>query len=86
MFKKIAVIALVVGVLAGCGRIENQWSSFKSATGLITRTVTLYTANGAVIKVWTTDNEVLYEGPVAKFIDKNGITVRVSGTFVVEGK
>jgi len=84
--KKILAVIVALIALAGCGRIENQWSSFKSATGIMTRTVVLYNVNGVPIKTWTTDNEVQYEGSVAKFIDKNGITVRVSGTFVVEGK
>jgi hypothetical protein len=52
----------------------------------MTRTVTLYNVSGTPIKSWVTDNEILYEGPVAKFIDKTGVTVRISGTFVVEGK
>jgi uncharacterized lipoprotein YehR (DUF1307 family) len=84
--KKMLLAVFVVIALSGCGRFENMWSGFKSATGIMTRTVTLYNAQGAVIKTWVTDNEVHYEGPVAKFIDKNGITVRVSGTFIVEGK
>lgn len=80
----IAAIALLA--ITGCGRVENVWTSVKSYTGTIDRTITLYDANGKVIKQWQTDNEAEYYGPVAGFVDKNGTTVRISGTFVIEGK
>lgn len=59
---------------------------YKAHAGLLERTVTLYDANGKVIKEWKTDNEIEYRGSVAAFIAKDGTNVRVAGTFVVEGK
>jgi hypothetical protein len=84
--KKLFALLAVVLIATGCGRIENSWSKFKSATGTMTRTVVLYNVSGTPIKSWVTDNEITYEGPVAGFIDKNGVTVRISGTFTIEGK
>ena len=83
--KKLIIIASLI-LLSGCGRVDGLVNSFKSYTGNLDRTVTLYTANGEVIKSWETNNEILYSGPVAAFIDKKGMNVRVSGTFVIEGK
>ena len=84
--KKVLIASLIVVALAGCGRIENMWTGVKSYTGLINRDITLYNAMGLPIKSWKTNNELEYEGSVAKFVDVNGVTVRVSGTFIVEGK
>lgn len=84
--KKVLLVGLIAVALTGCGRIENMWTGVKSYTGFIDREVTLYNAMGLPIKSWKTNNELEYEGPVAKFVDVNGITVRVSGTFIVEGK
>jgi hypothetical protein len=83
--KTIIAVAIIL-TATGCGRVENFWSGVKSYTGTIDRTVILYNANGQPIKQWNTNNEIEYSGPVAKFIDKEGSTVRISGTFVVEGK
>lgn len=83
---KYALICLLGLSLVGCGRVDSVINTAKSVTGMLDRTVTLYDANGKVIKSWETDNTVDYAGPVAGFIDKNGVNVRVSGTFVIEGK
>lgn len=80
------VFAAVAVALSGCGRIDSAVNGFKSATGMLERTVTLYNSNGQVIKSWVTDNQIEYAGPVAGFIAKDGTNVRVSGTFVIEGK
>lgn len=85
-FKKYVIVLAAALILSGCGVIESTFSSLKSYTGTMTRTVTLYTDKGDQIKQWTTDNQIEYQGPVAGFIDKNGVTVRISGTFIIEGK
>lgn len=83
--KKI-LLALAVVSLVGCGQVDAVKNDFKSMTGQLARTVTLYAADGRVIKAWQTTNQIRYAGPVAAFIDNDGINVRVSGTFVIEGK
>ena len=84
--KKLLLVSLIAVSLVGCGRVDSLVNSVKSTTGFLDRTVTLYDANGKVIKSWETSNTVEYAGPVAGFIDKNGLNVRISGTFVIEGK
>jgi hypothetical protein len=84
--KKIVAVSLLLVALTGCGRIDSVVNRFESAAGLLNRTVTLYDANGKVIKSWETNNEISYGGPVAGFIDKNGMNVRVAGTIIIEGK
>lgn len=81
------VIALVsVLSLVGCGQVDNVVNGFKSTTGMLDRTITLYADNGAVIKQWETKNMIEYSGSLAAFVDKNGNNVRISGTFIIEGK
>jgi hypothetical protein len=84
--KKLFALAIAALVLSGCGRIDGVVNSWKSYSGLLERTVTLYDANGKVIKSWVTDNEITYQGPVAGFVAKDGTNVRVAGTIVIEGK
>jgi hypothetical protein len=83
--KQILVIASIL-LLTACGKVDNFVNGVKSATGNLDRTVTLYNETGGVIKSWKTSNTVEYVGPVAGFIDKDGTNVRVSGTFIIEGK
>ena len=83
--KKLFIIALAF-LLVGCGQIDATVDSVKSATGLLNRTVTLYNADGTILKKWETDNQIEYSGSLAAFIAKDGTNVRISGTFVIEGK
>jgi len=80
------LILMSVLLLTACGEVDNVVNDVKSSTGLLNRTVTLYANDGHAIKTWNTDNLVNYNGPVAAFVDKQGTNVRISGTFIVEGK
>ena len=84
--KKIIAICAVVLATSGCGKIDSAIQNVESAAGMLNRTVTLYANDGHVIKSWETTDQISYGGPVAKFVDKNGVNVRVSGTFIIEGK
>lgn len=84
--KKLLLVSLLTVFLVGCGRIDTIFNKVKSTTGFLERTVTLYDANGKIIKSWETTNSIDYAGPAAGFIDKNGLNVRISGAFVIEGK
>jgi hypothetical protein len=83
--KKLLLISTFL-LLTACGEVDNVVNDFKSSTGLLDRIVTLYANDGHVIKTWNTTNLIEYNGPVAAFVDKQGTNVRVSGTFIVEGK
>ena len=79
------MIAISIAIPA-CGRIDNEINNFKSTVGMLDRTVTLYAADGRVIKTWQTRNQIEYQGPVVAFVDRTNTNVRVSGTIVIEGK
>lgn len=81
----LSALATCVG-LTGCGQLDSAVDKFKSSTGMLHRTITVYAADGSVIKKYETDNQVEYAGSVAMFVDTNGLNVRVSGTFIIEGK
>ena len=83
--KKLLLISIFL-LLTACGEVDNVVNDVKSSTGLLDRIVTLYANDGHVIKTWNTTNLIEYNGPVAAFVDKQGTNVRVSGTFIVEGK
>ena len=84
---KTIILALALALsLTACGQIDTAINDFKSSTGLLERDVTLYANDGHVIKQWKTSNQIEYVGPVAQFIDDNGTNVRISGTFLIEGK
>lgn len=84
--KRILALVVIAVALSACGRVDSEISSLKSSVGMLKRTVTLYSANGAVIKSWTTTNQIAYPGTMVAFIDDKGENVRVSGTVIVEGK
>ena len=83
--KKLILLSFFL-LLTACGEVDNVVNDVKSSTGLLDRTVTLYANDGHIIKLWNTTNLIEYSGPVAAFVDKQGTNVRVSGTFIVEGK
>ena len=83
--RKLLVVAAVL-LLTGCGEWDNFTNSIESSIGSLSRDVTLYNNNGQVIKSWHTNNAIEYQGPIAGFIDDKGNNVRISGTFVIEGK
>ncbi len=88
--KRLPLIALLVSVIAlgsvSCGRVETMVNKAEGYLGLLNRTVTLYDANGKAIKSWNTSNEITYQGPAVQFVDKDGLNVRIGGTFIIEGK
>jgi len=84
--KNIFLIALLLSVISiGCTQSQQKGlKHFKSNLVGLNRVVTLYSANGDVIRVWKGDFQVEVIPPGIAFIDDNGNEVKVSGTFVVE--
>jgi hypothetical protein len=83
--RKLILLSSVL-LLTACGEWDNFTNSIESSVGALSRDVTLYTNDGHVIKSWHTNNAIEYKGPIAGFIDDKGNNVRISGTFIVEGK
>ncbi len=90
IIKYVLILVLIIaafslGSMWGC--TQNQRKSFKHfESGLIglKREVTLYDANGHIIKTWKGRFKIEINGAYISFIDNNGKEVKVSGTVVVQ--
>ena len=69
--------------LMGCGYMRNVSKHFHSAVTGLDRKITLYNANGGVIKEWRTRAQIEDKGGTVHFI-VNGKAVTVAGTFTIE--
>lgn len=83
IFSIAAGLLLVAAGLNGCNGCRNSMKHFQSATIGMDRTVTLYNANGDVIKSWKTDSKIEDKGGTVYFISA-GKAVTISGTFTIE--
>ena len=79
-------LAVITLAFAGCNGCRNDWKHFQSNTIGLTRKITLYDGNGKAIQSWTTTSKVEYNGPGLYFIDSEGNTTTISGTFIVTEK
>lgn len=83
--KKSWIILLVL--LTGCTASQQKGCrSWQSSTFGLKRTVTLYDANGGVIKEWETETDMGDQGGTIDFLDGSGRLVTISGTFIIEEK
>ena len=81
--KKIIICLSLMFLLTGCADMENSMKHTQSSFVGLIRIVTLYSANGNVIKEWHTKSKIEYEGSVAWFL-YGGKAIAISGTFTVE--
>lgn len=82
--KWLFVFALLIslpGCTAGC---QNQIKHATSDIFGLNRKITLYDANGGVIREWETKAKVEDQGGTCYFLTNEGKAVIVSGTFIVE--
>lgn len=89
MLKKLLIVGATIALLggiAGCEDAQKTIKHLKSSTVGLNRTVTLYAADGRVIKSWNGKFMVeLVEGSsVAAFITDDGREIKISGTYIVE--
>ena len=80
--KKTILTLAAVALLAGCG-LQNTFKHVESSLIGLRRVITLYDANGGVIKRWATTAKVEDNGGTAYFI-VNGKAVTIAGTFIIE--
>ncbi len=74
----------VLLVVPGCTEKQRQdYSHWKSDVIGLSRTVTLYDANGKPMRTWKGRYKVEVQGSSARFI-ADGKTVIIAGTFVIE--
>lgn len=79
---KIALLGLMFLPLSGCGGCRNSLKHTQSNWFGLNRKITLYDANGGVIKEWTVKSKVEDNG--GYFLTDEGKAVRISGTFIIE--
>ncbi|WP_333481156.1 hypothetical protein [Allocoleopsis sp.] len=79
----ISAVVLACLVLAGCASTQHEWSHFKSNWFGLDRKITLYSADGRVIREWQGRYNLEVDSNTVRFIE-NGKAVLISGTFVVE--
>lgn len=80
----VILVAIALVSLTGCGGCANTLKHTQSDWFGLNRKITLYNANGGVIKEWQTKAKIEDRGGSVYFLDKNGKATTISGTFVVE--
>jgi hypothetical protein len=80
---KVVLLAFVLS-LSGCARWTNTVKHFVASTVGTQRQITLYTADGRVLRQWKCDCSVEMRGGDAWFITEQGKSVAVMGSVVVE--
>lgn len=87
--KGLLIAAGVLGslvLLASCNSCRQDFKAYKSHTIGLTRTITLFDANGKAIKVWNTTSTYDNRGTGICFLDENEKFVGINGTFIIEEK
>lgn len=68
----------------GCAGCQNQLKHMQSGVFGLHRRITLYGADGSVIREWNTTAKVEDQGGSCWFLTDDGKAVTVSGNFVIE--
>ncbi len=82
----IVLAVICIGLLASCNSCRQEFKRVKSNSVGIERTITLFDANGKVIKTWNIDSTYNASGTGISFLDKNEKFVAINGTFIIEEK
>ena len=82
----VSVIVAALVLLASCNSTRQKLKTIKSNTVGISRTVTLFDANGKPIKSWEIDSTYQNDGTGVNFLDKNDKFTAINGTFIIEEK
>lgn len=85
--KKILTLTLVIATLSttGCNKLANDFKHIKSAYIGLNRTITLYDGNSTnVLGRWKITSQVEHNGGEITFIDANGKSVSINGTYIVQ--
>ena len=82
--KRLMLVIVLCALCAGCSETANNIKHLKSSFVGLNRIITLYAADGKVIREWTTKANIEDNGGTIYFLDANGKAITVSGTFIVE--
>lgn len=78
------VAAVAILCTTGCAGCSNDLKHFQSQVYGLKRTITVYGADGTVIREWKTQAKVEDKGGTCYFLNSDGKAVIISGTFVIE--
>jgi hypothetical protein len=80
------LLSLLCAVLfLSCAELEQTGSSMVSGVIGLHRVITLYAADGSVIKQWEGRYNIKSQYGMARFMD-NGKAITIAGTFIIEEK
>ena len=82
----VSVLICVAVLIASCNSTRQNMKTLKSNTVGISRTVTLFDANGKAIRSWEIDSTYDTRGTGINFLDKNDKFTAINGTFIIEEK
>lgn len=83
--KFLIMLTLTVLLCSGCGSWTNKLKHLHSSFTGLERKITLYDANGKVIKEWSTQAQIEDRGGSVFFV-VNGKAVSIAGTYIIEEK
>ena len=82
--KKLALSILLLGLLSlSCAKWQQDFKHINSQLVGLKRTITLYSADGSVIKSWNGNMRIEHVPGGVSFIHKGKVVV-LSGTYVIE--
>ncbi|MGA1862586.1 hypothetical protein OWM07_06855 [Deferribacter thermophilus] len=85
MLKKYVFTVLFVVIFFGCTQNQKKKiKDFQAETIGIKRVITLYADNGQIIKRWEGRFNIERKGSSLYFIDDDGKSVIINGTYIVE--
>ena len=84
IFLKLSIALSVVSILTGCGSGSNVLKHLHSSFSGLNRKITLYSANGTVLKEWVTQAKVEDNGGTCFFLDDRYKAIKISGTFIIQ--
>ncbi len=84
--KRLITILLLLSItqIVGCAGCSNGWKHLQSTVTGLKRKISLYNANGETIRVWETKAKVEDQGGTCYFLDDDGKSMIISGTFIIE--
>ncbi len=82
----VALILPMVISVAGCEFWEMSCKDFESDTSGLSRTVTLYSVDGSIIKTYEFTGTIDTTDGVASFNDDSGKRIIFNGTYLIEEK
>lgn len=86
MKRLLILFSLSLPMVTGCAGCQNSMKHLQSDILGLNRKITIYSANGDVVREWSTKAKVEDRGGSCYFLDDDGKAVIVSGSFVIEEK